>query len=33
MIKVRPVTDDDIGLSVLYEPPKQQTTAQAQIIE
>jgi hypothetical protein len=34
MTKVRPVTDYDIGLSVLYEPAQQETTeSQANVIE
>jgi hypothetical protein len=32
--KVRHVTEDDIGMKVLYEPPKEEITgSQAQIIE
>jgi hypothetical protein len=33
MIKVRPVTDDDIGMRVLYEPDQQRTDSQAQVVE
>jgi hypothetical protein len=31
--QVRPVTEDDTGLSLLYEPPIPETTAQEQVVE